>query len=169
MSDLTEIKNLLRTLLKSEIPKRKKKSKKNEITSHNETNKHNEINKHINNQSQLEEVNKIDKVYNEVTKKEIEKTNKIPIIKDKLENLEEQKGIIRQAQLLAMDDDTLTRLATKLIKVEDEIRKLQNEAKRLNTPINIQNKLKYDNELESSLKNYAEALGYGIFRLENNI
>ena len=95
MSDLTEIKNLLKTFLKNEVPKRKKTDTKSKFSS---------------NQSKLNEVNLIDKVYKETSKKEENKIENLPKFVKKIKSNKE-KIVDKQFQYDILDDDYLRFMA----------------------------------------------------------
>lgn len=95
MSDLTEIKNLLKTFLKNEVPKRKKTDTKSKFSS---------------NQSKLNEVNLIDKVYKETSKKEENKLKSLPKFVEKIRSNQE-KIDDKQLQYDYLEDEYLKFMA----------------------------------------------------------
>ena len=96
MSDLTEIKNLLKTFLKNEVPKRKKTDTKSKFSS---------------NQSKLNEVNLIDKVYKETSKKQKNKIEILPKLVKKIRSNQE-KLVNKQFEYDYLDDEYSKFIAT---------------------------------------------------------
>jgi hypothetical protein len=138
MSDLTEIKNLLKTLLKSEVPKGKKNDTKS---------------KFLNNQSKLNEVNLIDKVYKETSKKDENKIKSLPKFVQKIRSNEE---IIndKQFQHDFLNDEYLRFMAVNGKIIEDKdaghpeiYNRYFNLKKKLNTTKNEILDMKKENKL----------------------